>query len=49
MIIAHTIPGKGISFMENKFEWHSKVLDKKEAKIALEELETLGKQIKAKK
>lgn len=49
VIIAHTIPGKGISFMENKFEWHSKVLDKKEAKIALEELETLGKQIKAKK
>ncbi len=22
MIIAHTIPGKGVSFMENRFEWH---------------------------
>ena len=22
MIIAHTIPGKGVSYMENRFEWH---------------------------
>lgn len=22
VIIAHTIPGKGVSFMENRFEWH---------------------------
>ena len=22
MIIAHTIPGKGVSFMENRYEWH---------------------------
>src|SRR5260221_8690755 len=22
MIIAHTIPGKGVDFMENRFEWH---------------------------
>src|SRR6266404_5870584 len=24
VIIAHTTPGKGVSFMENKFEWHGK-------------------------
>lgn len=22
MIIAHTVPGKGVSFMENRYEWH---------------------------
>ena len=38
VIIAHTIPGKGVSFMENKFEWHGKVPNPEEAKIALEEL-----------
>ncbi len=49
VIIAHTIPGKGISFMENKFEWHSKVLDKKQANLALKELEAKTKEIKTKK
>ena len=30
IIIANTTKGKGISFMENKFEWHYKVLTKDE-------------------
>lgn len=47
MIIAHTIPGKGVSFMENKFEWHGKPPNKEEAKIALAELRTLGGKIKS--
>jgi transketolase len=38
IIIAHTIKGKGISFIENKFEWHSKPLSEKEKNQALEEL-----------
>lgn len=38
VIIAHTTPGKGVSFMENKFEWHGKVLNKDESEKALEEL-----------
>lgn len=37
-IIVNTIPGKGVSFMENKPEWHSKVLNEEEAKQALKEL-----------
>ena len=37
-IIAHTIKGKGISFMENKLEWHYKSPNKEELKKALEEL-----------
>ena len=41
VIIAHTIPGKGVDFMEKKFEWHGKPPNKEEAKIALDELRTL--------
>jgi len=47
VIIAHTIPGKGVDFMENKFEWHGKPPNKEEAKKALEELKTLGRRIKS--
>ena len=38
MIIAHTIKGKGISFMENKFQWHGKAPNREEYEIALQEL-----------
>lgn len=47
MIIAHTIPGKGVSYMERKFEWHGKPPKPDEAKIALDELRTLGSKIKS--
>ncbi len=40
-IIAHTIPGFGVDFMENKFEWHGKPPNEEEAKKALDELRTL--------
>ncbi|MCB9370991.1 transketolase [Candidatus Woesearchaeota archaeon] len=39
VLIARTIPGKGVSFMENKVEWHGKAPTKEEAEKALEELE----------
>jgi len=47
VIIAYTIPGKGISFMEKKFEWHGKPPNKEEAKKALDELRTLGGKIQS--
>lgn len=47
VIIAHTIPGKGVDFMENKFEWHGKPPNAEEAKKALHELRTLGGKIKS--
>lgn len=47
VIIAHTIPGKGVDFMEHKFEWHGKPPNKEEAEIALRELRTLQGQIEA--
>jgi len=46
VIIAHTIPGKGVSFMENLPEWHGKPPKPDEAKKALHELRTLGGKIR---
>ena len=37
-IVAHTIKGKGVSFMENKVEWHYKNPNDKQLAIALAEL-----------
>jgi len=45
VIIAHTIPGKGVGFMENMPEWHGKPPDTAQAKEALHELRTLGGKI----
>ena len=39
VIIAHTIKGKGVSFMENNVDFHGKAPSAEEVKIALEELE----------
>lgn len=38
VIIANTFMGKGVSFMEDNYEWHGKPPNQEEAKIALEEL-----------
>ena len=38
-IIAKTIKGKGISYMENKAEWHGKAPNEEQYKLALKELE----------
>lgn len=41
VIIAHTIPGKGVDFMEYDYKWHGTPPDPKQAKEALEKLATL--------
>lgn len=46
-IIAHTIPGFGVDFMENKFEWHGKPPNDEEAVKALKELRTLEGKIRS--
>ncbi len=47
VVIAHTIPGKGVSFMEGDYVWHGKPPNKEEAKKALSELRTLGRRIES--
>lgn len=47
VIIAKTIPGKGVDFMENDYVWHGKPPNKEEAEKALSELRTLEGQIES--
>ena len=58
VIIAHTIPGKGVSFMENDYLWHGAApggvkndpdapRPEDQAKVALKELRTLGGKIES--
>lgn len=47
MIIAHTIPGKGVKEFERDYRWHGKPPKPEEAKMALHELRTLGNKIKS--
>ena len=37
-VIAHTVKGKGVSFMENKLLWHYRSPDANEMALALAEL-----------
>jgi len=57
MIIAHTVPGKGVDFMEYDFHWHGTPpgaqdiagapAKAQQAKVALNELRTLGGKIRS--
>ncbi len=47
VIIARTIPGRGVHEFERKFEWHGKTPNKEQATAALDELRTLGGKIKS--
>ncbi len=47
MILAHTIPGKGVKEFERDYKWHGKPPGKDEGAMALEELRTLGGKIKS--
>jgi len=38
VILAHTIPGKGVSFMENKYQWHGQAPKQEQGEKALHEL-----------
>jgi len=46
LIICHTIPGKGVDFMEFDFKWHGMPPNAEQAKEALNQLRTLGGKIK---
>jgi transketolase len=47
MIIANTVPGKGVSFMENNYKWHGIAPKPEEAQKAIAELENERKAIEA--
>ena len=47
MIIAHTVPGRGVDFMEQDYKWHGIPPNKEQAKAALKQLRTLGGKIRS--
>jgi transketolase len=47
MILAYTIPGKGVDFMESDFHWHGSPPNHEQAIKALHELRTLGGKIRS--
>jgi transketolase len=47
VIIAHTIPGKGVAEFERDFHWHGKPPDAEMGATALRELRTLGGRIRS--
>ena len=47
VIIAYTIPGKGVDFMEYDFHWHGAPPNHEQAVKALHELRTLGGKIRS--
>ena len=47
MIVAHTIPGKGVDFMEYDYHWHGMPPNSEQAKEALKKLRTLDGKIRS--
>lgn len=46
VIIAHTVPGKGVAFMEYDFHWHGSAPNHEQAKQALHDIRTLRGKIR---
>ena len=45
LIIAHTVPGRGVDFMEGDYRWHGKAPSTEQAAAALAQLDlSAGKQ-----
>ncbi len=44
-VIAHTIAGKGVDFMEYQYQWHGNPPNKEQAQEALKQLRSLGDRI----
>jgi transketolase len=47
VILAHTVPGRGVDFMEYDYHWHGPITDKKLAREALKKLRSLNGKIRS--
>jgi len=46
-VLTHNVPGKGVSYMENNFLWHSQPFKPGEAEAAVNELKAIGRKLEA--
>ena len=44
-IVAHSVKGKGVSFMENNVAWHGKAPNDAEYETAMADLEKIGAEL----
>ena len=44
-IIAHSLKGKGVSFMEGSVDWHGKAPNDKEYEVAMADLEKISEEL----
>ena len=44
-ILAHTVKGKGVSFMENSVDWHGKAPNDEEYAVAMADLDKIEKEL----
>ena len=44
-IIAHSLKGKGVSFMEGSIDWHGKAPNDEEYAVAMADLERIGEEL----
>ena len=44
-IIAHSLKGKGVSFMEGSAGWHGKAPNDEESAVAMADLERIGEEL----
>lgn len=44
-IVAHSLKGKGVSFMENSVDWHGKAPNDEEYAVAMKDLEKIGAEL----
>jgi len=46
-VLTHNVPGKGVSYMENNFVWHSQPFKPGQAEAAVDELKAVGAKLEA--
>lgn len=46
-VLTHNVPGKGVSYMENNFIWHSQPFKPGQAEAAVDELKVIGEKLQA--
>lgn len=46
LVLAHTTPGKDVSYMENDYRWHSRPFKDDQAEIAMNELKAIEKHLR---
>jgi transketolase len=45
LIVADTVKGKGVSFMEDEPDWHSQTIGQEHYRVAMSDLDAIGRRL----